>query len=108
MIKIYVNKSQNSIFRSSNMFKWFISIHFKFCLFVDMCTRVQAPTQGRSIRASGPEIAGNCEPLDVGAGNWTHVLWKEQHKLLSTELSPSPPNFKGTKQNRQKYILKVV
>lgn len=32
--------------------------------------------QDKGIRSLGAEIKGSCEPLNVGAGNQTLVVWK--------------------------------
>lgn len=34
----------------------------------------------------GTEVSGSCEPLDVGAGTETWVLWKKLDLFLTSEL----------------------
>ena len=69
--------------------------YFYLCiwLLVPVCRHicVLELTEARGIGCSGAGITGSCEQLDVGAGNWTLLLWKGSSALNPSAIFPPLP-----------------
>lgn len=72
----------------SNSPSFACSIYFLcVCIFVHIL-HISEGTHRRGVQCPGPKITGGHEPLDVVAGNFTHVLWKSsKHFQLLSHLS---------------------
>lgn len=73
---------------------------------VHLCHVWVLPLEAREgIRCLGARITSNCEPLNVDAGNETHVLSKSRYNLRCSAISPALRFCNSNSSNTGAWVL---